>query len=346
MKKLVFLLLIVTFFFSCKTENKVEHVERAFYYWKNDSSLNYQDAERVNSLKVNKLYVKYFEIDYNDAMGNFPFAKNNNINYEVNNIQDLTIIPTIYVKNEIFKFNTEKTLDVLADNIVFLVDKYNKEIDEKVVTNTEIQIDCDWTASTKDKYFYLLKKIKEISKREISCTLRLYPYKYPDKMGVPPVDKVTLMCYNLIKPLSEKEKNSILDYDELKLYLDTERTYPVHTDIALPIFFWSHLYQANQFTEVLKLNSKQVQGFAKPLRPMWYEVTKDTVIDYDTYLRKGDKIKCEEVSAETLNKTIALIKKNVALDATTTISLFHIDNDVLNQYSNEELSAFFDSFSK
>ena len=346
MKKLLFLLSVSACFFSCKTENKVEHVERAFYYWKNDSSLNYQDAERVNRLNVNKLYVKYFEIDYNDAMGNFPFAKNNNINYEVNNIQDLTIIPTIYVKNEIFKFNTEKTLDVLADNIVFLVDKYNKEIDEKVITNKEIQIDCDWTASTKDKYFYLLKKIKEISKREISCTLRLYPYKYPDKMGVPPVDKVTLMCYNLIKPLSEKEKNSILDYDELKLYLDKERTYPIHTDIALPIFFWSHLYQANQFTEVLKLNSKQVQVFAKPLRPLWYEVTKDTVIDYDTYLRKGDKIKCEEVSVETLNKTIALIKKNVALDATTTISLFHIDNDVLNQYSNEEISAFFDSFSK
>lgn len=345
MKNFFFLFLFSAVLFSCQKNTKVETVERAFYYWKNDTSLNYQDAEKLKSLEVQKMYVKYFEIDYNEAMGNFPFAKNNHISYELSDFKDLTIIPTIYIKNEIFKFNTEKTLDVLADNIVFLVDKYNKEI-TSATTNTEIQIDCDWTASTKDKYFYLLNKIKEISKREISCTLRLYPYKYPDKMGVPPVDKVTLMCYNLIKPLSQKEKNSILDFDELKLYLDKERSYPKHVDVALPIFFWAHLYQGNQFTEVLKLNAKDLKGFTKPLRPMWYEVTADTVMGYSTYLRKGDKIKCEEVSPETLSKTIEIIKKNVALDKSITVSLFHIDNQVLNQYTNEELSSFFDSFIK
>lgn len=345
MKKLVILLLFVVCLLSCQNNDKVATVDRAFYYWKNDTSLNYQDAERLNSLQVRKMYVKYFEIDYNEAMGNFPFAKNNQINYELNDFKDLNIIPTIYIKNEIFKFNTEKSLDGLADNIVFLIDKYSKEI-TNATTNTEIQIDCDWTASTKVKYFYLLTKIKEISKREISCTLRLYPYKYPDKMGIPPVDKVTLMCYNLIKPLSQKEKNSILDFDELKLYLDKERAYPKHVDVALPIFFWSHLYQGNQFTEVLKLNAKDLKGFTKPLRSMWYEVTTDTVIGYSTYLRKGDKIKCEEVLPETLSKTIDLIKRNVALDKSITVSLFHIDNQVLNQYSNEELSAFYDSFTK
>jgi len=79
---------------------------------------------------------------------------------------------------------------------------------------------------------------------------------------------------------------------------------------------------------------------------MWYEVTEDTVIDYGIYLRKGEKIKCEEVSIETLNKTISLIKKNVSLDDTITVSLFHIDNEVLKQYTNEELSSFYDSFTK
>lgn len=346
MKKLVFLLLAAIALSSCEKNNKVEHVEKAFYYWKNDTSLNFQDAERLKSLEVQKLYIKYFEIDYNEAMGNFPFAKNNRISYNINSIQNVTIVPTVYIKNEIFKFNTEKTLDALADNMVFLIDKYNKEIPENATANHEIQIDCDWTASTKDKYFYLLKKIKEISKRKVSCTLRLYPYKYPEKMGIPPVDKVTLMCYNLITPLSQKDKNSILEYQELKLYLDKKRKYPLHTDIALPIFYWSHLYQSNQFTGVLPLNSKEIKRFSKELRPMWYEVTEDTVIDYNTYLRKGDKIKCEEVSIETLNKTISLIKKNVSLDDTITVSLFHIDNEVLNQYSNEELSSFYDSFTK
>lgn len=344
-KKAIFIVLLVSIF-SCYNQTKVNKVERAFYYWKNDASLNYNDAERINGLIVKKLYVKYFEIDYNEAMGNFPFAKNNRIDYNINAIDSVNIIPTVYVKNEIFKFNTDKTLDELAENMVFLIDKYNKEIPQNAAVDKEIQIDCDWTASTKDKYFYLLKKIKEISKREISCTLRLYPYKYPEKMGIPPVDKVTLMCYNLIKPLSQKDKNSILELEELKLYLDKKRSYPKHIDIALPIFFWSHLYQGNQFSEVLPLHPKEVERFSKKLRPMWYEVTKDTVIDYSNYLRKGDKIKCEDVSVATLTATISLIKKNVSLDKTITVSLFHIDNKVLNQYTNEELSSFYDSFIK
>lgn len=346
MKKIVLFGLFLLGLYSCKNENSVQNVARAFYYWKNDTSLNYQDVQRLNELQVKKVYVKYFEIDYNEAMGNFPFAKNNRISYQVEGIEGLNIIPTVYIKNEIFKFNSEKDLDILADNIVFLIDKYNKELSQKAVTDKEIQIDCDWTASTKDKYFYLLKKIKAISKREISCTLRLYPYKYPEKMGIPPVDKVTLMCYNLIKPLSQKDKNSILDYDELKLYLDKKRTYPKHIDIALPIFFWSHLYQGNQFTQVLKMNSDDLKGFTKPLKPMWYEVIKDTIVDYSNYIRKGDKIKCEEVSPETIEKTIALIMKNVTLEKEITVSFFHIDNEVLNQYPNEELSDFYDSFTK
>jgi len=344
-RKTIFIVLLITLF-SCENSNKVEQVERSFYFWKNDSNLYERDVKRLTDLNVSKLHVKYFEIDYNDAMGNFPFAKNKRISYELNAMQNVSIIPTVYIKNEIFKFNTEKTLDELADNIVFLIDKYNKELFEAVTISQEIQIDCDWTATTKDKYFYLLQKIKEISKKEVSCTLRLYPYKYPEKMGVPPVDKVTLMCYNLIKPLSEKDKNSILDLEELKLYLDKKRSYPKHIDIALPIYFWSHLYQGNAFSGVIPLHSKDMVGFTKQLRPMWHEVTKDTVIDYNIYLRKGDKIKCETVSAAMLNETISLIKKNVSLDETLTVSLFHIDHHVLNQFSDEELSAFYDSFLK
>ena len=44
--------------------------------------------------------------------------------------------------------------------IVFLIDKYSKERFSNIDNGNfkEIQIDCDWTKSTKDKYFYLLKK--------------------------------------------------------------------------------------------------------------------------------------------------------------------------------------------
>lgn len=348
MRKIALLVLISGLFWSCsKKETKVENIERAFYYWKSNTSFEDESIQKIRKLKVKKIYLKLFEVDYNETMGNFPYEKNQPNEYDLGKLDSLTIVPTIFVKNEIFQYNTEKSLDKLADNIVFLLDKYHKDYQGKSIFDySEIQIDCDWTKSTKDKYFYLLKKIKELSKKEISCTLRLYPYKYPDIMGVPPVDKAMLMCYNLIKPLSQKDKNSILDLAELKSYLNERRSYPVHLDVALPVFYWSQWYQNNRFSGLLNLNTADLVGFTKNVKPLWHEVTKDSTYQYDTYFKKGDQIKCEEVEAAAISEAISIIKKNVELDKNTTISLFHLDNSTFKKYSNEEISSFYSSFTK
>ena len=148
-----------------------------------------------------------------------------------------------------------KTCGFKVINKYCYYENYDKTKD-KIFDFNEIQIDCDWTKYSKEKYFYLLKKIKELSDKKLSCTLRLYPYKYPDIMGVPPVDKATLMCYNLIKPLSQQNKNSILDIEELKKYLNEKKSSPLHLDIVLPTFYWTQLYQNNQFVQLLGLTLK------------------------------------------------------------------------------------------
>jgi hypothetical protein len=350
MKRIFLGIISSLFLFSCNNDSNVEHVERAFYYWKGNSSIDDADANELKELKVRKLYVKLFEVDYNEVQGNFPFEKNRPDRYELEKLDSVTIIPTIFIKNGIFQYNDEKSLDLLADNIVFLIDKYSKEqygASEKIFDYDEIQIDCDWTKSTKDKYFYLLKKVKALSDKKLSCTLRLYPYKYPDIMGVPPVDKVSLMCYNLIKPLTNKEKNSILDIEELKKYLNEKKSYPVHIDVALPVFHWVQLYQNNQFAELLDLSTNDVKSFAKSTQPLWYQVEKDTSFNYgETYLRTGDQIKCEEVKASEIHEAIELVKKYVDLDKNTTISLFDLNESTFKQYTHEEISGFYSSFTK
>lgn len=347
MKKIVSLVIVSCLFISCfMKETKVENVERAFYYWKSTDFYDGQINTKISKSKVKKIYFKLFEVDYSETMGNFPYEKNKPSEYDFRDLDSVTIVPTVFIKNEIFQYNNDKSLDGLADNIVFLIDKYHDGNDKVIFDYSEIQIDCDWTKSTKDKYFYLLKKIKELSNKDISCTLRLYPYKYPDVMGIPPVDKAMLMCYNLIKPLSNKNKNSILDLVELKTYLNERRSYPLHLDVALPVFYWTQWYQNNRFSGLLNINSADIAGFAKEVKPMWYEVTKDTTYNYNYYFKKGDQIKCEEVSAATINEAISIIKKNVELDNNTTISLFHLDDSTFKKYSNEEISSFYSSFSK
>ena len=350
MRKIFFFGLLTLFILSCQNkENKKIKVEKAFYYWATNSSLPDPSAQKLNKLGVRKLYVKLFEVDYNEVQGNFPYEKNRLSTYETEKLDSVKIVPTIFIKNGIFQFNNNQSLDKLADNIVFLISKYHKEDygKNKVVYNyDEIQIDCDWTKKTKEKYFYLLKKIKSLSGKQLSCTLRLYPYKYPEMMGVPPVDKVMLMCYNLIEPLTNKSLNSILDINELKKYLNEKRTYPVRLDVALPVFYWSQLYQNNRFVKLLPIATKDVGTFAKEIKPMWYMVQKDTSINYETYVKEGDQIKCESISLANLQEAIRVIKENVVLEGETTISLFDLNQGTFKQFSDEEFSSLYNSFSK
>jgi hypothetical protein len=350
MKIAITFLLISTLLFACNNDKKVKTVERAFYYWKSNS-LRGEHNTQLEKLDIDKLYVKLFEVDYSDSRGNFPYEKNRPSSYDFETLDSIKIVPTIFIKNKIFQYNDNASLEKLADNIVFLVNKYSSEENYsneivKVFDYDEIQIDCDWTKTSKDKYFYLLTKIKELSNKKLSCTLRLYAYKYPDIMGVPPVDKSTLMCYNLIKPLTQQDKNSILDIEELKKYLNEKKKYPVHLDIALPTFYWTQLYQNNHFMQLVDLSTNDVKKFAKPLNPLWYQVERDTSINYTTYLKAGDQLKCEDVPANTIKEAIEIIKQQIDLGEHPTISLFDLDQSTFNQYSNEEISSFFNLFTE
>jgi hypothetical protein len=341
MKKIFFFIFISYLFLSCS--NKIENIEKSIYYWKSDSwDLSTKESTILKDLKIRKLYIKFFEIDHNEAYGDFPISKTTLRFYQ---LDSLDIVPTVYIKNEVFKNTNRKRLDTLADNINFLINKYAKGKFERVNPIKEFQMDCDWTLTTKDNYFYFLKKLKRISAKEISCTLRLYPYKYPEKMGVPPVDKATLMCYNLLSPLENHSKNSILDIEELKLYLNKKRKYPLHLDIALPTYSWMQVYKNDHFYTVAYNGQKKILKCLKEIKPLWYKVTKDTVVD-DFYLRIGDEIKYENLTSKKINEAIEVIKKNVDFDANTTITLFHLDEEQLSNYTNEELSGFYNNFSK
>ncbi len=258
-------------------------------------------------------------------------------------------MPVVFIKNEVLIRSSKVELDSLAGNIVFLTLKYyNKRIgiQESVRRNgyKELQIDCDWTAKSRDNYFYLLRQLKKLSGATLSCTLRLYPYKYPQKMGVPPVDKAMLMCYNLVGPLENEDKNSILDNKELKSYLNTSGSYPLHLDFALPVYSWMMVYRNERFSGILGGDNHLLETF-RPLKPLWYEAQKDTVVE-DFYLRAGDKIKYEEVSATHLREAVKLLKENTSLDDSITVALFQLDEKTLKKYSHETLRSLYSDFGR
>lgn len=68
--KLISFILIGICINACKEPIKVE---RAFYYWKNNSSeLNETEQKTIIENAVKKLYIKFFEIDKNETYGAYP----------------------------------------------------------------------------------------------------------------------------------------------------------------------------------------------------------------------------------------------------------------------------------
>ena len=327
-------------FIACNKHPK--KINRGIYYWKN-SIWYLQDEERkfLQDHQIKTMYVKYFEVYYDENMGATPTAKTYISLY---NTDSMNIIPVVYVRNELFKSMHDSEYATLAKNMLYLIDKYSKERFAESKVLPEIQIDCDWTISTKEKYFKLLSLLKQEAKRKLTCTLRLYPYKYDDKMGIPPVDEAVLMCYNLMNPLENKSKNSILDIDELKKYLSRKKAYPLPLTVALPTFSWMQLYQMNNFKQLIHKHYSELLPVLKPdSEKFWYAVTRDTVVE-DMYIRQGDKIKAEAITEENLSDAIELLNKELSFSNELTVLLYHLDANQLKPYSHEALEHVYNDF--
>lgn len=73
MKHIFLLLALSAVVASCSHEP--EHVEKAFYYWKNNEYSLDDEERELDSLGVKKLYIKFFEVEKDEVMGIIPVAK-------------------------------------------------------------------------------------------------------------------------------------------------------------------------------------------------------------------------------------------------------------------------------
>lgn len=348
MIKLLFTFFCFSLIFnSCDTS---KNNQIAFYYWKtNPELLDKSEYNYIQQTGTKKLYIKMFEVEMNGSLEAVPISKSN-LNFQHSSIQNdslnflhqCEIIPTIFILNEVFEILDTNRLNELAENIIFLIQKrFNEKLKLKN-DYTEIQIDCDWTVSTRENYFTFLRILKQKSQKHISVTLRLYPFKYSKKMGIPPVDKVTLMCYNLINPLINNSKNSILDNKELELYLKNASTYPIQMDFALPIYSWAIFYRNKQFNCILKNDIEKCISNSIQLKPLWYQLKNDLEIGNQAY-RKGDIFKVEKINSKKLLQATILIK-NIDFHNNVTLTFFDLNSANFNTIQPNEIKDIFTVF--
>ncbi len=339
----IFLALFL-FFISCKPQvsHPARQISRSFYYWKSVFAISAYEKQQLDALKINTLYIKFFDVDWNETTRQpgpvVQLRIADKTFFLKNNFQ---IIPTIFITNEcLYKMDASQCA-ALAANILALVN--NMVTLNKINTVLQIQIDCDWTAETKEKYFSILTKLQSLdSAHSYSVTIRLHQIKYLHKTGVPPVSRGLLMCYNMGNLKSAATNNAILDVEELLKYTASISSYPLPLDVALPLFNWYVLFKNGSYAGLIQdVDNDMLKGISKKTAANRFEIITDTLLNHYDF-KKGDILRFENSEYTEIIKAAKILSQKIK-DSTLHVSLYHLDSLILKKYSTNEIENIFNS---
>jgi len=347
MSSCVKLWLTILLLAGCTYSPQPNVTDRGFYYWKSVMGLSGAEKQALETLQVKKLYLKCFDVVWDGRQQRpMPVAQvrfTDSVTTWLTNRQ-VAIIPTVFITNECMQSIDSTAIPALAGNIRDLLSGIaaTNHIEAAI---PEIQIDCDWTASSKNKYFYLLDQLKQhafFRQKILSATIRLYQCKYKQKTGIPPVDRGLLMCYNMGNLKKPSTINSIIEAAELKQYITNLADYPLPLDIALPLFDWKVLYRNNVYKGLINdlPDSLLQKNIAQNTRNT-YTILQDTILGGYT-LKKGDFIRKEDANFEEVIQSTQLLRSKLTTNRFTVV-LYHLDSLNLHKYSTHELEEMFDS---
>ena len=302
----------------------------SFYYWRTVFELSDIEQEALQENEITKMYVRYFDVDI-DARGKpHPVSP---IHFK-ESPQNLQIVPVVYIKNKVMlKDNLQ--LDLLADDISNYIEQINEA--GAIGPIDEIQIDCDWTLTSRDKFMQFIDILKQRSGKKLSATIRLHQVKHYTSTHIPNVEYATLMYYNMGK-IDADTLNSIYDREVAHRYIEGLNSYPMKLNIALPIYAWGVHVRNNKIVNLVSKTDKE--AFENDTNFVCKEnsniiTVKNSNIKHGRYYLRNDWIKIEEISGNELMQMAADIGKQLPYTPDE-IVFFDLDEINIKRYSNEE----------
>lgn len=240
MKRLLPLIAICLLLAACHQDKPTETL-RSAYYWSTIWNMDSSKTSFIREHGIKRLYVRYFDV-VKDEGGNI--VPNATLQFEDSTIpKGIEIVPTVFIVNDCMR-----TSQPLADKILQRILQMSEANDIPPVR--EIQIDCDWTASTQQNYFDFLKKLREKARAKdirLSATIRLHQLS----MTPPPVDKGVLMMYNTGDAKQLACHKPILDMKDAAPYIQHLGSYPLPLSAAYPLFSWRILFREGKFVGIM-----------------------------------------------------------------------------------------------
>lgn len=341
MRKISILVVSVFLFFGCRQKSIVHPT---FYYWKTDYKNKKAETGYLDQFKSKSLYVRIMDVDFNpDLQLPVPVSP---IKFSDPLPKQVHIIPVVFIVNQVFdKIDTMQTA-VMANRIAKFVEAKVKQSGQQ--NYQELQIDCDWTKGTRNRYFKFLAQLMDnplLKGKTISVTLRLHQIKNMVSSGVPPVEKGMLMCYNMGNLRKYGEQNSILDQHEMDVYLkDYLEQYPLALDVALPIFEWAVVFRNEQYGGISKRIGKVQIEDKKLFKQRGNSILYDLLADYPAAgLKQGDVVRWEQISPEDLLHTSKFLSRYLA-PRDRNLVFYHLDTDLLKHFTHEDLQKVIANF--
>lgn len=309
------------------------------YYWRQKLRLSEVERTFIDEQRVGKVYLHLFDVIRRQG----ALSPSTTLEFSDTLPSHVQIIPTIFLANDVM--NDTTGLSALPQLIA-------RRVREMLVQNdlpapNELQIDFDWTRRNQARYFDFLKALRKAWNEKggtiMSTTIRLHQLG----MEAPPVDYGVLMVYNVGNLADSDEENSILTEEGIRPYLRPLPDYPLPLCAALPIYSWNLLFHDHRLTCILRgVDISDTTRF-KPIDATHYlSVDYQPIPPNGVMMRgegrifPGDVVRHEQVSAEVLQRvrqTLEELRPSIG----SQIILYHLDENQLKQYSNEELQAMY-----
>ena len=222
---------------SCSKPKPMPTTMRSVYYWSTTLNMDSVKTAFMRNYDISRMYIRYFDVVADQSGRAVPNAT---LKFATDVPQGIDIVPTVFVMPECLRQDRSR----LASLIVKRVVQMNETND--VYNVKEIQIDCDWTQSTRQLYAeFMQAMMRECHSRhlKLSSTIRLHQLAQTP----PPSDRGVLMMYNTGDATDIRCHKPILDMHDAAPYLPRLNDYKLKLSTAYPIFTWRILFRGGRF---------------------------------------------------------------------------------------------------
>ena len=294
---------------------------------------------------INRLYMRFFDVEWDEA-GQAP-APVSPLTFQSPPPDRMEVIPVVYIVNAVFLKLQYQDVEALADNVW---KKVSGMAEQQRLSFQELQIDCDWSDSTRRNYFHfadlLARKLKDKGKI-VSSTIRLHQIKYARRTGIPPVARGMLMFYNFGKIEADSSRSSIFNAEDASRYSSYIAKYPMELDLVLPAFSWSvHSRDGDVLGLLEKLGEEEVAAFDgfTMQSPNRY-VASRSFFFRGRYFMAGDRLLMETTTPTITKEAGTLARQGAGRNKKyETVALFDLDAKHLKSYGESEIESILGQF--